>query len=105
MAPLAPMPLDTGTSSALGWINLATCDSSGSSLVRSCCPSRFGNPKGQHPTDLIRNWFQSGPRERRPPMRLNHRGGIRFIGNGRLSSSGQSTDQPPQPEPEATDRG
>ena len=29
--PQAPMSMDTGTGSALGWINLTTCDSSGAS--------------------------------------------------------------------------
>ncbi len=30
--PQAPISMDTGTGSAVGWINLTTCDSSGASL-------------------------------------------------------------------------
>ena len=43
----APLSLGMGTGSALGWINLTTCDSSGASFGPwSCRPSPFGDPRG-----------------------------------------------------------
>ena len=44
--PPAPMPMDTGTASALGWINLPTLFLRRFTSFDSCCPSRSGDPKG-----------------------------------------------------------
>ena len=46
LIPPVPLSMGTGTGSAVGWINLPTCVSSVFRLVCSCCPPRFGEPKG-----------------------------------------------------------
>ena len=51
------MSKDTGTGSALGWINLTTCDSPGASLRLLVPPFALRRPEGRHPTNPIRNGF------------------------------------------------
>ena len=52
----APMPMDTGTDSALGSINLPTLLLRRFASSESCCPSRFGDPKG----GILRMWSVIG---------------------------------------------
>ena len=54
--PPAPMSVDTGTSSAVGWINLTTPLLRRFASSESCCPSRFGDPKG----GILRMWSVIG---------------------------------------------
>ena len=44
LAPPVPVPVDTGVSSAVGWINLTTASPAALRLAWSCCPLLFGNP-------------------------------------------------------------
>jgi len=46
-SPPEPMPMDTGTGAAVGWINLTTLLLRRFASFDSCCPSRLGNPKGR----------------------------------------------------------
>ena len=50
LTPPAPRSMDTGISSAVGWINLTTLLLRRFASFESCCPSRFGDPKG----DILR---------------------------------------------------
>jgi len=50
------MSVDTGTSSAVGWINLTTLLLRRFASLESCCPSRFGDPKG----GVLRMWSVNG---------------------------------------------
>lgn len=50
------MSVDTGTSSAVGWINLTTLLLRRLASLESCCPSRFGDPKG----GILRMWSAIG---------------------------------------------
>jgi hypothetical protein len=75
--PQAPMSMETGTGSAVGWVNLTTCDSSGTTLVCSCCPSRFGDPKGgilRLPSAIGFNPAVGDEADPRPPRELSGAG-------------------------------
>jgi len=62
----APMSRGMGTGSALGWINLTTCDSSGASPRWLVLPFTLRYPEGQRITDSIGKRFQSSRNRRQP---------------------------------------
>ena len=83
MPPPAPMSLDTGTGSALGWTNLATCDSSGASTRSLGLSFTLRKPEGRHPTSPIRHWFQAScPRRQRAKPIPAHLGSLRVREGG-----------------------
>ena len=69
LSPPAPLSMGTGIkSSALGWIKLTTCVSSGVLPRLIVVPFRASvTRRGRLFTDLTHNRFQSSRREREPP--------------------------------------
>ena len=74
--PPAPPSGDTGIGSAMGWINLNYASSPAFRFVWSCCPSPFGDPKGDTLRMSSAIGFNPVERGRRPPMpiRVPHLG-------------------------------